>query len=99
MDEINRSIVKANKPAKYWVDQAEALGRLELNDDFKLLVSDVYLTEKVLEGVRMLATEDCKLTETKQDVVNELTAISAFKEHLETIRSLGVSAKQDQIEY
>ena len=91
MHTINQA---ANKPYKYWIEQYDALERLMHNKDFKTVFLDGYLTDNVLLGVKLLASESVP----KEKVIAELDAISYLEAHLQDVRVLGESAKQDQIE-
>lgn len=80
---------------EYWVDMLEALERLEKNVDFKLVIMDGYLKDKVLDGVSLLAHPDVKKRGERSDIMEDLVASSNLKYHLSMIHNLGGAAKQD----
>lgn len=82
----------------YWVDLAEALDRLERNDDFKKVISEGYFKEKAVMGVSLLATDYVKKSGLRPDVMEGLIAISALQDHFLTIKRMGTAIEQDESE-
>ena len=80
------------KSGKYWIDKLEALEQLERSDYYQTVFGDGYFVEQVLDGVKAL-----KGTE-REAVREELLAISHCQNYLQTIKTMGLSAKQDLIE-
>ena len=102
MDTINQATV-ADKGLEttdrsYWVDLAEALERLERNDDFKKVILDGYFKDKAVMGVSLLATDQVKRAGARTDVMEGLIAISALEDHFHVIRSMGKIAQDDMDE-
>ena len=85
----------AEKEALYWVQQAEALERLERNDDFKKVVLEGYLKERALRSVSLLAHDGTKRAGARPDVMETLIAISSLEDHFHVIKQLGGMAKDD----
>lgn len=88
MDMINRGSL-ASVPNSYWVEQYEALERLERNDDFKKVILDGYFKDKAIKGVSLLAREDVKSAGVRPDVYESLIAVSALQDHFLTIKAMG----------
>ena len=88
----------ADTQALYWVQQAEALERLERNDDFKKVVLEGYLRDKALRGVSLLAHDGTKRAGARTDVMEALIAVSSLEDHFHTIKQLGGMAKDDLAE-
>ena len=88
----------ADTEALYWVEQAEALERLERNDDFRKVIRDGYLKDKALRGVSLLAHDGTKRAGARPDVMEALIAVSSLDDHFRVIRQLGGMAKDDLAE-
>ena len=82
----------------YWVELAEALERLERNDDFKKVILEGYFKEKSVMGVSLLATDYVKKSGLRTDVMEGLIAISALEDHFHVIRSMGKITQDDMDE-
>jgi len=84
---------------QYWVDQCEALDRLENGTprpgDFKLVILDGYFRDKALNSVSLLGTEYVKNSGKRPEVMEQLVAVSTLQDHFMTIRSLGGIAEED----
>jgi len=97
MDTINQEQT-ANETMTYWVEQAEALERLEKNPDFKKVIEEGYFKDKAVSGVSILASDQVKNAGKRTDVMEGLIAISALQDHLHTIKAMGQAIK-DETEY
>ena len=99
MDTINQATVSekslATTDRTYWVDLAEALERLEQNDDFKKVILEGYFKEKAVMGVSLLATDQIKRANARTDVMEGLIAISALEDHFHVIKTMGKIADYD----
>ncbi|OCR88057.1 hypothetical protein [Campylobacter fetus] len=82
----------------YYIDIRDALLRLEENEDFKKVILKGYLEDKALASVSLLARHDIKKRGERPDVMEDLVAISSFKEYLFMIHQLGESAQYDEDE-
>lgn len=80
---------------QYWVDQAQALARLEKNEDFKKVILTGYFKDKAIDGVSLLANDGIKRAGARGDVMETLVAISTLEDHLSTIKNLGAIAEDD----
>jgi len=97
MDTINQEQT-ANETMTYWVEQADALDRLEKNPDFKKVIEEGYFKDKAVNGVSILASDQVKNAGKRTDVMEGLIAISALQDHLQTIKAMGQAIK-DEAEY
>ena len=88
----------ASTTNSYWVELAEALERLERNDDFKKVILEGYFKEKSVMGVSLLATDYVKKSGLRTDVMEGLIAISALQDHFQTIKAMGRPAEYDESE-
>lgn len=79
----------------YWVEQLEALERLEKNPDFKAVILDGYLDKKALDSVSLLAVPAVKKSGERTDIMEDLVAISNLKYHFQMLYSLGSVARED----
>lgn len=78
-----------------WLDLLEAMERLEKNPDFKKVVLDGYLKEKVLDSVSLLAHPAIKKRGERSDVMEDLVAASNLAFYFEMIRNNGGAARQE----
>lgn len=74
----------------YWAEMAQALERLESNEDFKKVILDGYFKDKAINGVSLLATDHVKRGGFRGDIMEQLVAISQLEDYFITIKSLGV---------
>ncbi len=94
MDTINQANV-ANTTVEYWAEMAEALERLEKNEDYKKVFVEGYFKDKAVAGVSILASDQVKESGRRTDVMEGLIAISSLQDHLQVIKTLGQAAKDD----
>jgi len=94
MDVINQEQT-ASKALTYWVEQAEALARLEQNSDFKKVIKEGYFKDKAVSGVSILATDQVKNGGKRTDVMESLIAISTLQDHFQTIYAMGQAIKAE----
>lgn len=80
---------------QYWIDQAQALKRLEKNEDFRKVILDGYFKDRAVDGVSLLANEGIKKSGRRPDVMEQLVAISQLQDHFITIKNLGGIAQED----
>lgn len=73
----------------YWADMAQALERLEKNEDFKLVILEGYFKDKAINGVSLLATDHVKRGGFRGDIMEQLVAISQLEDYFMTIKGLG----------
>jgi hypothetical protein len=97
MDSINQAQT-SEKEVSYWVDMAEALKRLERNEDFKKVIEEGYFKDKAISGVSILASDQIKASGRRTDVMEGLIAISSLQDHFYTIKAMG-QAIEDEAEY
>lgn len=79
----------------YWVELAEALERLEKNDDFKKVILEGYFKDKAVMGVSLLANDQIKRANARTDLFESLIAVSQLQDHFLTIKSMGAITQQD----
>ena len=79
----------------YWVEQAQALERLENNEDFKKVILEGYFKDVALNQVSLLANEAIKRQGKRTDLMELLVAISTLQDHFHTIKNLGALAEDD----
>lgn len=84
--------------SQYWVDQAEALARLEKNKDFQMVVLNGYFKDKAINGVSMLAEPYVKTQGQRGDIMEDMVAISNLQYHFKMIKNLGAIAQDDMDE-
>ena len=94
MDVINQEQA-ANASLTYWVEQAEALARLEKNADFQKVIKEGYFKDKAISGVSILATDQVKNSGKRTDVMEGLIAVSALQDHFQTIYAMGQAIKAE----
>ena len=82
---------------QYWVDQYEALKRLEKNEDFNTVILTGYFKDRAVNGVSLLANDSIKRGGMRPDVMEQLIAISQLQDHFITIRNMG-SVAQDVLD-
>ncbi len=82
---------------QFWIDQAEALARLEENKDFQLVILEGYFKHRALDQVGLLANEQIKRNNLRTELMESLIAISNLQDHFNTIKNLGANIK-DEIE-
>lgn len=70
-----------------FVAMGEALGRLEQNPDFKLVILERYMKDKALDAVSLLAVDQIKKSGRRPDVMEELVAISALGDYFRMIKN------------
>ena len=95
MNNQNEELELETVEAQYWVDQKKALERLETNDDFKTVILDGYMRDRVLDNVSLLGTEYVKKSGLRPEVMEQLVAISTLQDHFATIKNLGGIAEDD----
>lgn len=74
---------------QYWVDMAQALERLEQNDDFKKVILEGYFKDKAINGVSLLATDYVKKGGFRPELMEQLIAISQLEDFFMTIKNIG----------
>ena len=74
---------------QYWVNMYNALERLEMNEDFKSVITDGYFNKKAVDGVSLLATDYVKSNGLRAEVMESLIAISQLQDYFATIKNLG----------
>ena len=94
MDTINQVNVESKEPS-YWVEQAEALKRLENNIDFQKVILEGYFKDKAVAGTSILASDQVKASGRRTDVMEGLIAISSLQDHFKVVRAMGESIAQD----
>ena len=77
--------------AKESIALGEALNRLSLNPDFKLVVLENYLREEPIRLTRLKASPQCKSEELQTAIIKSLDAIG------ELIQYLGVLERQAEM--
>lgn len=75
------------------IQMVEALERLEKNRDFQKVILEGYMKDEVLRANSLLANHTIKAQGKRPDIIEMLVAVSTFGEYLETIRTLGASAR------
>ena len=73
----------------YWVQMAEALTRLERNEDFKKVIMEGYFKDRAINGVSMLAQPGVKDSGRRPDVMEDLIAISSLQDYLLLVHDMG----------
>jgi len=82
----------------YWVEQAQALERLEDNKDFQKVILDGYFKDRALDQVSLLGTEYIKQNGKRPEVMEILVAISTLQDHFATIKNIGAAVYDDMYE-
>ena len=95
MSTINQEDVEMMVENTYWAELADALERLEKNEDFKKLILVGYLKDRALDAVSLLARDDIKRAGRRPDVMEGLVAISTLQDFFYTVKAMGGAAKQD----
>jgi len=90
-EEIELETIERN----YWVEQAQALERLERNEDFKTVILEGYFKDTALNQVSLLANDQIKRAGNRTDLMELLVAISTLQDHFMTIKNLGALAEDD----
>lgn len=98
MTNQNEEIELETTEAQYWVQQKEALDRLEQNEDFKTVILDGYFKERALDQVSLLGSDYVKNNGLRPQVMELLVAISTLQDHFATIKNLGAIAEQERYE-
>nr|DAK36323.1 MAG TPA: hypothetical protein [Caudoviricetes sp.] len=75
------------------IQRYEALKRLQENEDFKLLISDYYLKDKILNSVSLLAVPSLK--DKREEIIEDISAASNFNYFLHFIKLLGENALEE----
>ena len=75
---------------EYWVELAEALTRLEMNEDFKKVILKGYFVDKAVDGVSLISTEYVRRSNTRGPIIEDLAAISALQVYFKQIKSMGI---------
>ena len=83
---------------QYWVEQKEALERLENNPDFKAVILEGYFKDRVLDGVSLLANDEIKRSGQRTEIMERLVAISTLQDHFAMLKNLGTVAKDEIVE-
>jgi len=94
MDTINQSQA-SEKDMSYWVEMAEALERLERNQDFIKVIEEGYFKDKAVSGVSILASDQVKSSGRRTDVMEGLIAISSLQDHFYTIKAMGQAVEDE----
>ena len=97
MDTINQSQASVQS-GEYWVSMADALERLENNEDFKKVILEGYFKDRAVSGVSILATDQVKNSGRRTDVMEGLIAISALQDHFYTIKAMGRPVDESEYE-
>ena len=82
----------------YWADMAQALERLEKNEDFKKVILDGYFKDKAINGVSLLATDYVKKGGFRGDIMEALVAVSQLQDYFKTIKSMGFAPEENESE-
>lgn len=83
---------------QYWVGMAQALERLEKNEDFKKVILDGYFKDKAINGVSILGTDYVKRNNVRGDVIEDLLSISKLQDYFMTLKNLGAEPSDDEDE-
>ena len=95
MSNVSKEDAKMLEEANKWIEWAEALERLERNEDFKKVFLEGYLKERAVDAVSLLARGDIKANGKRPDVIEYLVGISQFEDFMHTVKTMGANAKQD----
>lgn len=96
MNATNRAATNTKSDA-YWIEQLEALERLEGGIDFQKVIMEI-LTEQALDGVKSLTTV-LDSDGGREAIVEELVGISWLQKKLDTIKKFGEIARQNESEF
>jgi len=83
---------------QYWIEQAEALARLEKNKDFQDIIMNGYFKDKAINGVSMLSNDGVKQRGERGNIMEDLVAISNLQYHFLMIKNLGAVFQDDMDE-
>jgi len=95
MEAINQEDTQMLEEANQWMEWAEALKRLERNDDFRKVFLDGYVKDRAVDAVSLLARGDIKASGKRPDVIEYLVGISQFEDFMHTVKAMGSNAQQD----
>lgn len=98
MEPTEKEIELETTENQFWIEQAQALARLEKNKDFQDVVINGYLMHKALDSVSMLADDGVKLRGERGNVMEDLVAISNLQYHFRMIKNLGTVAEDEEYE-
>lgn len=79
----------------YYADLAQALVRLEQNEDFKKVIMNGYFKDKAIKGVEIIASPHVRANGLRGEVIEELNSISMLNDYFMTIKSLGLAPVED----
>ena len=97
MNTIDQDMI-ANEEISYWVDQAQALERLEKNSDFQKVILEGYFKDKAVSGVSILAVDQGKASGRRTDVMEALIAISTLQDHFKVIKAMGAPSDDGELD-
>lgn len=79
----------------YWADMAQALARLEQNDDFKKVILDGYFKDHAVRQTSGLADPGVKARGERPSMMEDLVAISNVQYYLMMIKNLGTMPDEE----
>lgn len=89
LDQIDKTITEVD----HNIVMGEALKRLKKNPDFKIIITDGYLRDKVLASVSMLAVDQVKKDGQRINVMEDLVSASNLQYFFSIVESFYEGAK------
>lgn len=83
---------------QYWVDMKTSLDILHNNPHFQRVILEGYFKDKAINGVSLLARDETVRAGERTAVMEDLIAISSLEDHFMTIRQLGYTPPESELE-
>ena len=88
----NEEILSVEQETEHAVKMGQALSRLSSNEDFKTLIIEGYLKDKVLASVSLLSVPQIKSQGQRPDIMEDLVASSNLSYFLQMVENAYVDA-------
>ena len=82
-------------PNDYWVNLYNALQRLKDTDDFKIVISNGYSGDNVINLVSQLSGFDIDASQKRAKVIELLIGVSGLMNYFTMVESLGTSVEPE----
>jgi hypothetical protein len=96
MEETEKELMSIDLNSNYAIELFESLKRLENNEDFKKVILNGYMNEKVLDSVSLLAEPGIKKQNARGDIMEDLVAISNLGYYFKMVKRFGSLALDDR---
>lgn len=88
----NEEILSVEKETEHAIKMGKALSRLNSNEDFRTLIIDGYLKDKVLASVSLLAVPQIKSQGQRPDIMEDIVAASNLSYFLQMVENAFIDA-------